>query len=146
MDVCSLNQSGEMLVHRTMTTSPETFLHVLAPERAGRGGAVECLFTWSWLADRCAGEGIPCVLGHALDMSALQGGKARHDTSDAQNLAVLLRGGRRPQASVYPAARRATRDLLRRRLPLRHTRAAPLAHRQPPQSRYHLPEIGKELA
>jgi hypothetical protein len=28
--------------------------------------AVECLFTWYWLADLCADEDIPFVLGHAL--------------------------------------------------------------------------------
>jgi hypothetical protein len=28
--------------------------------------AVECMFTWYWLADLCAHEGIPFVLGHAL--------------------------------------------------------------------------------
>jgi hypothetical protein len=27
---------------------------------------VECIFTWYWLADLCAEQGIPFVLGHAL--------------------------------------------------------------------------------
>jgi hypothetical protein len=45
------------------------------------------------------------------------GGQAKHDKIDAQNIALLLRGGMLPQASVDPAEMRATRDLLRRRTP-----------------------------
>ena len=35
MYVCILNQRGEILVHRNLTTSPETFLNVIAPYREG---------------------------------------------------------------------------------------------------------------
>ena len=55
-------------------------------------------------------EGLAFVLGHALSMKALHGGKAKHEKSDAHKIAVLLRGGMMPQASVYPAEMRATRD------------------------------------
>jgi hypothetical protein len=51
-----------------------------------------------------------------------------------------------PQASVYLAARRATRALLRRRLHLMRQRAALLAHVHNTKSQYHLPEIGKKIA
>jgi transposase len=104
---------------------------------------------WSpgpWLADLCAQEGIPFVLGHALSMKAIHGGKTKHDTIDAHKIAVLLRGGMLPQASVYPAEMRATRDLLRRRMSLMRQRAALLAHVQNPNSQSNLPEIGKKLA
>src|SRR3954447_17444394 len=89
---------------------------------------------------------MPVVLGHALDLQAIHGGKAKHDTIDAQKIAVLLRGGMLPQAYVYPAAMRATRDLLRRRLHLTRKRAALLAHIQNTNSQDNLPEIGKKLA
>ena len=59
--------------------------------------AVECLFTWYWLADLCADEGVPFVLGHALSMKALHGGKAKNDTIDSPKIAAL-RGGMLPQA------------------------------------------------
>jgi transposase len=118
MYVCILNQDGEILLHRNMKTSPETLLRNIAPYRADIVVAVEGLFTWYWLADLCAQEGIPFVLGHALYMKAIHGGKAKHDKIDAQKIAVLLRGGMLPQAYVYPAEMRATRDLLRRRLHL----------------------------
>ena len=67
---------------------------------------------------------MPFVLGHALYMKALPGGKAKHDRIEAQNIAVLLREGMLPQAYGYPAEMRATRDLLRRRIHLMRTRAA----------------------
>jgi hypothetical protein len=51
-----------------------------------------------------------------------------------------------PQASVYPAQMRATRDLLRRRCPLVQKRADLLAHLHNTTSQYHLPESGKKLA
>jgi len=127
MDVCILSQRGAILVHRTMQTDPATFLHVVAPSRQGLVVAVACMLTWYWLADLCADEGLPFVRGHALAMQAIHGGKAKNAKRDAPKIAALLRGGRLPQASVYPAHRRATRDVLRRRLPLAHKRAELLA-------------------
>ena len=127
---CILHQAGETLLHRHMKTTPEAFLKVLAPSRPDTVVAVECPFTWDWLADLCADEAIPCVLGHALSMKAIHGGKANNAPIDSQQLAVLVRGGMLPQAYVSPAERRATRDLLRRRMPLAHNRGALLAHVQ----------------
>jgi transposase len=98
MYVCILNQDGEIVVHRNMPTSPEALLRTIAPYREPMVIAVECLFTWYWLADLCARAGIPFVLGHALSMKAIHGGKAKNDKIDAQKIAVLLRGGMLPQA------------------------------------------------
>jgi hypothetical protein len=123
MDVCILNQDGEIMRHRNMKTNPDALLKVMAPYRADRVIAVEGVFTWDWLADLCARADIPFVLGHALDMKAIHGGKATNDRLDAHKIAVRLRGGMLPQAYAYPAAMRATRDLLRRRMHLRRTRA-----------------------
>ena len=60
--------------------------------------AVAGLCTWSWLADLCADEGIPFVLGHALSMKAIHGGTAKNDKIDSHKIAALLRGGMLPQA------------------------------------------------
>src|SRR5438876_6931519 len=79
-------------------------------------------------------------------MKAIHGGKAKNDKIDSQKIAVLLRGGMIPQAYVYPAAMRATRDLLRRRMSLTRKRAELLGHVQNTNSQYNLPEIGKKLA
>jgi transposase len=146
MDLCVLNQAGEIRLHRNMKTSPETLLKAIAPYREDLVVCVEGIFTWSWLADLCAQAGMPVVLGHALDMKAIHGGQAKHDTIDAHKIAVLRRGGMLPQADVYPAAMRATRDVRRRRRPLMRKRAALLAHGHKTTRQYHLPEIGKQLA
>jgi transposase len=146
MYACILDQHGEIRLHRNMPASPETFLTAIAPDRDDRVVAVECIFTWYWLAALCAQEGLPFVLGHALDMKAIHGGKAKHDTIDAQKIAVLLRGGMLPQAYVYPTEMRASRDLLRRRLPLMRKRAEWLTHIQHTTSQYNLPEMGKKIA
>jgi transposase len=146
MYVCILNQAGEMLVHQNMKATPDTLLRTIAPYRDDIVVAVECIFTWYWLADLCAQEGIPFVLGHALYMKAIHGGKAKHDKIDAQKIAVLLRGGMLPQAYVYPAERRATRDLLRRRMHFMRKRAELLTHVQNTNSPYNLPEIGRKIA
>jgi transposase len=146
MSLCILNRDGEILLHRNMPAGPEPFLKAIAPYREDVVVCVACIFTWYWLADLCAREGLPFVLGHALYMKAIHGGKAKNDKIDAQKIAVLLRGGMLPQAYVYPAEMRATRDLLRRRLHLTRKRAELLAHIQNTNSQCNLPEIGKKIA
>ena len=146
MYLCILNQDGEILEHRNMKAAPEPFLKAIAPYREDLVVCVECIFTWYWLADLCAREGIACVLGHALYMKAIHGGKAKNAKIDALPIAVLRRGGMLPQAYVYPAEMRATRDLLRRRMHLMRKRAELLAHIQNTNSQYNLPEIGTTLA
>jgi hypothetical protein len=146
MYVCIMNHDGEILVHRNMKAGPDPFLQTIAPYREDLVVCVECIFTWYWLADLCARESIPFVLGHALYMKAIHGGKAKNDKIDAQKIALLLRGGMLPQAYVYPAEMRATRDLLRRRMYLTRKRAELLTHIQNTNSQYNLPEIGKKLA
>ena len=146
MYLCILNQDGEILEHRNMKAAPEPFLKAIAPYREALVVCVECIFTCYWLADLCAREGLAFVLGHALSMQAIHGGKAKNDTIDAHKIAVLRRGGMLPQAYVYPAEMRATRDLLRRRMHLMRKRAELLAHIQNTHSQDHLPEIGTKLA
>jgi transposase len=146
MYVCLVSHDGEIVLHRNMKAAPEPLLKAIAPYRDGLVVAVACLFTWYWLADLCAAEGIAFVLGHALSMKAIHGGKATNDKSDSHKIAALLRGGMLPQASVYPAEMRATRDLLRRRTHLMRKRAELLAHVQHTNSQYTLPEIGTKIA
>jgi hypothetical protein len=146
MDACILDQHGERRLHRNMPASPETFLKAIAPYRDDMVGAVEGIFPWYGLADLCARAGLPCGLGPALYMQAIQGGKATNDTSDSPKIAGLLRGGLLPQASGSPAQMRATRDLLRHRLPRRRTRAELVAHVHKTTSQANVPEIGQKIA
>jgi transposase len=140
-----MEQSDEILLERNVKTDPKVFLTLLAPFREDVVVAVECIFTWYWLADLCATEKIPFVLGHALYMKAIHGGKAKNDKIDAHKIAALLRGGMIPQAYVYPAPMRSTRDLLRRRLYLVRQRAELLSHILNTNSQCNLPDFGGRI-
>jgi transposase len=146
MYVCILNPEGEILVHQNLPTNPSAFLEVVAPYRDGLVVGVECIYTWYWLADLCAREEIPFVLGHALFMKAIHGGKAKNDRIDSLKIATLLRGGMLPQAYAYPAGMRATRDLLRRRLHLVRKRGQLLAHIHMTAQQCNLPPLAARIA
>jgi transposase len=146
MYICVLDAQGKILVHRNGPATPEHLLTTIAAYREDVVVAVECIFTWYWVADLCAQEGIPFILGHALDMKAIHGGKAKNDKIDAHKIAVLLGGGMLPMAYVYPRAMRATRDLLRRRCHFMRKRAELITHIQNTASQCLLPRFGKKIA
>jgi transposase len=130
MFLCVLDHDGRTLLHQDIPATRDAFLQAVAPHRDGLVVACECMFAWYWLADACAAEGIPFVLGHALEMRAIHGTKTKNDRVDSEKIAHLLRTGLLPQAYVDPAEMRATRDLLRRRAYLVRRRAEALAHVQ----------------
>jgi len=145
MYLCILNKEGEVLLHRNMKTDPAAFLKAIEPYREDVVVAVECMFSWYWLADLCTRESIPFVLGHALYMKAIHGAKVKNDKIDSRKIAALLRASMIPQAYVYPAAMRSTRDLLRRRNYLARKRADLLSHIQNTNAQYNLPEFGRKI-
>jgi len=146
MYLCILDSDGNVLLHRELACGPENFLRAIAPFREDLVVGVECMFAWYWIADLCGREGIDFVLGHALYMKAIHGGKAKTDKIDARKIAGMLRGGMFPLAYVYPPEMRATRDLLRRRNHLMRKRAELLAHIQNTISQYNLPELSVNLS
>ena len=145
MFICILDQAGKILFHRNRKASAEAFLRVIEPYREDMVVAVECIFMWYWLADLCAKENIPFVLGHALYMKAIHGGKSKNDRIDSKKIAVLLRGGTLPISYVYPRKMRSTRDLLRRRNYLKRKRAELLTHIQNTNSQYNLAALPKGI-
>ena len=146
MHVCLVNQAGDVLLHRNLPTRPDRFLSALAPDsKQDLIVACECLFSWYWLADLCADQKILFVLGHALYMKAVHGGKTKNDKIDSEKIAMLLRGGMLPEAYVYPHKMRATRDLLRRRMYLVNHRAEALAHVENTRTQYNRPAFEKRL-
>jgi len=146
MYLCILDQEGNTMLHHNCRATPDAFIRAIQPYREDVVVAVECMFVWYWLADLCSKEAIPFVLGHALYMKAIHGGKSKNDKIDSKKIAALLRGGTLPVAYVYPATMRSTRDLLRRRNHLMRKRSELLAHIQNTNSQYNLPEFGKKLA
>jgi hypothetical protein len=104
--VCVLDQDGQVRFHQNLAAKPEQLLAALEPFREDLVVACECMFAWYWVADLCATHKIDFVLGHALFMKAIHGGKTKNDKIDAHKIATLLRGGALPEAYVYPKATR----------------------------------------
>jgi len=146
MFLCVLDERGYPLLEKNIKTDPELFLKTIEPYRENLVVAVECMFTWYWLADLCSREKIPFILGHALYMKAIHGGKAKNDRIDANKIAVLLRGGMFPVAYVYPPKMRSTSDLLRRRMFLNRKRAALITHIKCTFAQYNLPEPEQKIS
>jgi transposase len=145
MFLCIQDQSGKILLHRNYHAGPDALLGAIAPYREDLVVAVECVFTWYWIADLCNQEGIAFVLGHALYMKAIHGGKTKNDKIDSHKIAALLRSGMLPMAYVYPQGMRSTRDLLRRRLYMARQHAELQAHIQNTNTQYNLPYFEKRI-
>jgi transposase len=143
--LCILNQDGEIVLHKNIKASAQALLKAIQPFRSNLVIGVECMFTWYWVADLCADEEIEFVLGHALYMKAIHGGKAKNDKIDSHKIATLMRGGMFPLAYVYPRHMRATRDLMRRRMHLMRKRSELMAHIHNTNSQYNHPIIRKDL-
>src|SRR2546428_12575777 len=103
MYLCILDQAGETLLHHNMPATPEALLKAITPYRDQIVLAAECMITWYWLADLCGDHGIPFVLGRALYMKAIHGGKAQNDKTEAHEIAALSRRGMPPQPYGCPA-------------------------------------------
>jgi transposase len=140
-----LDDKGATRLEQDIPASPAAFLDAVRPYRDGLVVGCECMFAWYWLADLCERERIPFVLGHALAMKAIHGGKAKNDRLDARKIAGLLKGGFFPMAHVYPRSKRETRDLLRRRSFFVRQRAQLIAHVQNTNAQYNLPPFDKKL-
>src|SRR5438874_2135375 len=146
MHLCVLDHAGAVVFDRNLPSRPESLLRALTPFRDGLIVGVECMFAWYWVADQCQQHGISFVLGHALYMKAVHGGKAKNDRIDAGKIARLLRGGNFPLAYAYPKGMRETRDLLRRRTYLVRKRAELLTHVQILNAQYNLAPFPKKLS
>jgi transposase len=146
MYICIMDQSGEVVLHQNMPVSTSSLQQLIKPFLPDIVIAVECIFTWYWVADFCHLHHIPFVLGHALYMKAIHGSKTKNDRIDSHKIATLLRGGMIPMAYVYPAKMRSTRDLLRRRMHFMYKRSELLAHIQNTKNQYNLPDFEKSIA
>lgn len=140
-----LDHTGKTVLDRDLPANPAAFLDAIRPYRDGLVVGCECMFAWYWLADLCEDERLPFVLGHALYMKMIHGGKAKNDRLDAAKLAALLKGGLFPMAYVYPRAKRQTRDLLRRRSFFVRQRGQLIAHIQNTNSQFNHPPFAKKL-
>jgi transposase len=145
MYLCILDHEGNKLLHRNIRAKPHDFLSAIKDFRGDLVVGAECMFTWYWLADLCLEEQIKFILGHALYMKAIHGGKKKDDKLDSEKIARLMRGGTFPLSYVYPREMRATRDLVRRRMFLVRRRSELLAHVQLTNQQYNHDPFEKML-
>jgi transposase len=145
MYLCIQDDRGTILLHRNLPTCSEAFQAAVQPYRQDLAVAVECMFSWYWIADLCAQMNITFVLGHALYMKAIHGGKTKNDKIDSKKIASLLRAKMLPVAYPYPQATRSTRDLLRRRMYFVHHQSELLTHIQNTNTQYNLPGFSKRI-
>ena len=153
MYVCILDQQGKTKVHKNIQTDPEQFFELIFPFLDDIVVGVECVFCpeqssdlrLARLSDFCSEHKIPFILGHALYMKAIHGGKTKNDKIDSFKIAALIKGGNFPIAYAYPAEMRATRDLLRRRMYLSHICSELGTHIQNTNTQYNLPAFGKKI-
>jgi transposase len=145
MYLCILDHEGNTLLHRNVRAKPRDFLSAIEGFRDDLVVGAECMFTWYWLADLCLEEKIKFILGHALYMKAIHGGKKKDDKLDSEKIARLMRGGTFPLSYVYPREMRATRDLVRRRMFLVRRRSELLAHVQLTNQQYNHDPFEKML-
>jgi transposase len=146
MHVCIVDQAGHTVFDKGVPSRPEALLRAIQPYRDNLVIGAECMFAWYWVADLCVEQAIPFVLGHALYLKAIHGGKAKNDRIDAGTIARLLRGGTFPLAYAYPKGMRETRDLMRRRTDLVRKRAELLTHLQILNAQYNLAPFPKKRA
>ena len=89
MYACVIDHSGKKHLHRNFKTrQADKFFDELAPFGSDVVLGCESTFNWYWLADRCQEKQIPFVLGHALYLKAIHGGKVKNDKLDSEKLAT----------------------------------------------------------
>jgi len=137
--VCIIDNEGNVLKHREISANADRLKQLLEPYLGNVVVGVECMHCWYWVSDFCEQLDVDFILGHALYMKAIHGGKAKNDRIDSYKIASLIRGGNFPLAYTYPKEMRATRDLLRRRTRMVRHGATLKAHVANTTSQYNLP-------
>ena len=144
MYACIVDHDGNKRLHENFhTRDTSAFVDRIKPFQQGLVVGCESTFNWYWLCDLCETQKIPFVLGHALYLKAIHGGKVKNDKVDSEKLAYLLRGGNFAVAYAYPKQWRATRDLLRRRTHFVRRRGQTLTHIANTHHQYNLPPTKK---
>ena len=141
MYVCILDAPARCSCTATCRRRRRRFSRSSAPYREDLVVAAECMFTWYWLADVCAAEGITFVLGHALAMKAIHGGKAKNDKIDSHKIAVPAARRAAAAGVCLPGGHAVDARSAPRRFHLVRKRGQLLAHIQNTRAQYNLPGL-----
>jgi transposase len=119
------DETDRVLAEQRLPNDLERIIGFLAPHRAEiTGVVVESTYNWYWLVDGLMAAGYRVHLANTGAVRTYDGLKHSDDHADARHLAHLLRLGILPEGYICPPAKRALRDLARRRLQLVRTRTA----------------------
>ena len=83
MYVCIIDAQGKTKLHQNLDTDPALLFDAIFPYLEDVVIGVECMFAWYSVSDFCSQHMIPFVLGHALYMKAIHGGKTKNDKIDS---------------------------------------------------------------
>jgi transposase len=125
---CIMRKDGSIVLHKEIPSDAKQFMGLIKHYREDITVCCESTFNWYWLGDLCDDNSIPFVLGHALYMKHIHGGKAKDDAIDSRKMADLLRTNLFPLAYAYPREMREVRDLNRRRIKFVNQHAALARH------------------
>ena len=100
----SSTQDGNVVCDRNLACRPDAFLHASLPSATASSSASSACSPGTGSPTSVPHEHIPFVLGHALYMKAIHGGKTKNDDIDADKIARLLRGGNFPLPTSIPRA------------------------------------------
>lgn len=88
--LCVVDRQRNILFHKQISNQDtDKLLSILQPYRHSLVVACESTYAWYWLADLCDQNGIEFILGHALYMKAIHGGKTKNDRIDSHKIALL---------------------------------------------------------
>jgi transposase len=80
LHACVVDAQGNKLLHKNfLCQKPQVLLLATAPYKADLVIGCESKFNWSWLADLLREAGLRFILGLALYMKAIHGGKPNHE-------------------------------------------------------------------
>ena len=60
--VCILDSDGQVVYHKKIKTEPKALERAISPFLDDLVIAVECMFSWYWVADFCENRNIPFIL------------------------------------------------------------------------------------
>ena len=121
--IALIDEEDKKLEDKRIDNNLEVTLQLLSPYKNKiKAIAVESTFNWYWLVDGLMENGYEVMLVNTSAVKQYDGLKYCGDHQDAFHLAHLMRLGILPTGYIYPAEKRAVRDLLRRRRQLvRHS-------------------------
>ena len=98
MFVCIIDFDGNISFHKNMSADPTHLLRAIQTYKDDIIIGLECVFTWYWIADFCVNNNIPFILGNALYMKAIYGGKTKNDEIDSPKIASMIGSWYRPDS------------------------------------------------